>query len=1160
MNNKVRYTSKELFDILLNECIKENNITERYKILRNVFYRIIEQRLMDSCLMFSGLFSKVDYIIKEDGIPADVAQEIHDTRRILFPQGGGSSLKELNVDQNQSFPYDLKAVCLLLSYIDKDTSIPEDLKKRFPKNNRISTWGHIDEHLLRVIVNEWDDSYIYANEEIIGKGVTICYGEENEYLTRGGKGNWKYLQQILNRNSQLNLVRIRMKQDVLYPELIIYEPDILVNITAIASCFDDAYKESPFVNLINKLKTDVPTIPIHLGNLASQFLDETIHNRTTTFSESMIEFFRRNALSMVACPSMSDATKVSVFYDDARRQKENIQKLVGNDLPNAIGGFEREKVILEPSFFSEVLGIQGRLDFLYEHDEKVVIVEQKSGKGAFIPRSFDSDPNVPNIQVKHWVQLLLYRALFIYEFRKSADDIKHIFLLYSKYSSGLLSTTSSPELFLRAIRIRNLLTWCEIMYSERGMDILNSMTSDSLRGDNVNERFWKEWKVPELNGVLMPIQNASPIEKAYYFRFLRFLSKEQMLGRVGNKVKENSGFASKWLDTIEDKHEAGNIYDNLVMESINETAEGVTDVTLKFADTQDTDTSNFRTGDIVILYRYRHGEVPNACAQMVHRASITSITLDNITLKLRNEQTDAHVMTSDEDTLWAIEHDMFESSSSALFQGMQRFLTASQERKDMILGLRELKIDDSLKLIGDYGRFNDMVLNAKRSRDLFLVMGPPGTGKTSFGMLNILQEELLEQGTNILLLSYTNRAVDEICSKLMSAGIDFIRIGSKFSCSNECDDFLLENRLRKCTKGKEVRDIIMSTRVFCATTAALNSNISLLTIKQFSLAIVDEASQILEPHLVGLLSTKCGDAESIGRLVLIGDHKQLPAVVQQEASEAEITDPILRNVGFSNCCQSFFERKIIGFSKNCSDYDERFVYMLTYQGRMHRDVADFPNIAFYDGKLKIVGSPILPHQDVILDKCLQSENGIDKMITTRSVAFVATQRPDKFISDKVNQSEANMIAATAVRIYYKEKENFDIDKTIGIIVPYRNQISTVRNAIDHYGIKELHDISIDTVERFQGSQREYILYGFTIQRRYQLNFLASNVFLEDGAFIDRKLNVAMTRARMHLVMYGNTKLLSENEVFAHLLKYVRENGDLIDVPEKNFCEGSFSLN
>jgi superfamily I DNA and/or RNA helicase len=52
----------------------------------------------------------------------------------------------------------------------------------------------------------------------------------------------------------------------------------------------------------------------------------------------------------------------------------------------------------------------------------------------------------------------------------------------------------------------------------------------------------------------------------------------------------------------------------------------------------------------------------------------------------------------------------------------------------------------------------------------------------------------------------------------------------------------------------------------------------------------------------------------------------------------------------------------------------------------------------------------------------------------------------------------------------------------------------------------------------------------------------------------------MTRARMHLVMYGNTKLLSENEVFAHLLKYVREKGDLIDVPEKDFCEGSFSLN
>jgi hypothetical protein len=69
-------------------------------------------------------------------------------------------------------------------------------------------------------------------------------------------------------------------------------------------------------------------------------------------------------------------------------------------------------------------------------------------------------------------------------------------------------------------------------------------------------------------------------------------------------------------------------------------------------------------------------------------------------------------------------------------------------------------------------------------------------------------------------------------------------------------------------------------------------------------------------------------------------------------------------------------------------------------------------------------------------------------------------------------------------------------------------------------------MTIDTVERYQGSQRKYIVYGFTVQKYYQLNFLTNNVFEDkiDGSIVDRKLNVAMTRAEEHLVMFGNAEL------------------------------------
>ena len=106
--------------------------------------------------------------------------------------------------------------------------------------------------------------------------------------------------------------------------------------------------------------------------------------------------------------------------------------------------------------------------------------------------------------------------------------------------------------------------------------------------------------------------------------------------------------------------------------------------------------------------------------------------------------------------------------------------------------------------------------------------------------------------------------------------------------------------------------------------------------------------------------------------------------------------------------------------------------------------------------------------------------------------------------------------------------------SIGIIVPYRSQISAVRNAI-HERLHCDRDITIDTVERFQGSQREVIIYGFTVRRHYQLDFLTDNCFLENGKTIDRKLNVVMTRAMKRLYLVGNASLLATVPLYRKLI-------------------------
>lgn len=1135
-------------DMLLSQC---------YDILRDVFVRAVDQAIMDCKIALVGLFSKVDYCVKEYKIPDTVARLIHDARKEIFcEKKRATALSE--DDLNKGFAHNLKATAYLVFWLCGKADVPASLQAHFPVADRKSSWGKFDEKVLRVAVERWDAEFIWATEEENGTTLKICYSVDNRYLNRDGKEEWGYLKDVLWEGATLNLVRLRMNErgDICLPELIILEPDYLINITTIAGCFE-TYAESPFVNLVNKIKPSANTTHIHLGNFSGQLLDNAVHGREVAFDESFNQFVAHNALSLTACPEFAKAK--TQFKEDAKLQKQNIERLISHDLPASIGAYDRKSVVLEPTFFSPTLGMQGRFDFLEEEDDRVIIIEQKSGKGDFVPYTTPGyDPNTPAAKEQHKVQALLYRAIYQYELGNvSALKITPM-LLYSKYPKGLLEIPPMPSLFLRAIRMRNLLAWSEYLYAHEGMDILATLTPEKLNMKKTGGRLWEAYTRPQLQELLQPIHSASPLERAYYLRFLRFIENELLLSKVGNKMKENSGFASIWHDTLVEKKSAGNIYDRLVIEDYGLDGQSVATLVLRFLTPEAADTSNFRIGDIVILYPYRDGAVPDACAQMVTRASIIDITETGIVLRLRNPQTDKRIFDHrPKDTLWAVEHDMFESMTASLYGAMHAFLSAPKRRRDLLLAQRQPEVDATRQIRGDYGNFNLLSTRAKQARDLFLIIGPPGTGKTSYGLVNLLREELLEEGTSVLLLSFTNRAVDEICSKLLEMrqedpSFDFIRIGSDLSCAPNYRPHLFSTRCAGVKTEVEVGEMVRRCRVFCGTTAAVNAAPSLFALKLFSLAIIDEASQILEPHLVGLFSACHNGQEAIEKFVLIGDHKQLPAVVQQLPEESAVTEQELRNIHLVDCRLSLFERLLKQF-KTSEGYDDRYVYMLTKQGRMHRDIAEFPNIAFYGGRLDIVP---LDHQ---LLPCVAetTDNGIRNMLTSRRIVFVASPPLRLSPSVKTNAVEAEMIAATVVQIYRLTQSAFHPDKTVGIIVPYRNQISTVRNAIDRYGIPVLHTITIDTVERYQGSQRDYIIYGFTIQQPHQLNFLTNHVFEEDGMVIDRKLNVAMTRARLNLVMIGNPALLVQNFTFRKLMDFVRAKGGYINVPAENYCSGKF---
>jgi len=370
--------------------------------------------------------------------------------------------------------------------------------------------------------------------------------------------------------------------------------------------------------------------------------------------------------------------------------------------------------------------------------------------------------------------------------------------------------------------------------------------------------------------------------------------------------------------------------------------------------------------------------------------------------------------------------------------------------------------------------------------------------------------------------------------------LDYIRIGNEFSCDPKYSGHLLKEVLDENATLNSIKSILVAARIVVATTSTMNSNASLFNIKHFDLAIIDEASQILEPNVIGLLSARHGEERAVDRFILIGDHKQLPAVVQQQDSlEMDESHQILKDIHLLSCANSLFERLIL--TERAAGRND-FIGTLHKQGRMHPDIADFANRKFY-AKERLECVPLAHQLEETLAYNEASKDETDELLKAHRMIFIPSKPCRQLnISEKVNMEEARIITDLLKRLYRQLGKDFDAQKSVGVIVPYRNQIAMIRKEIEKLGIHKLEEISIDTIERYQGSQRDIILYSFTIQSRYQLDFLTANTFYEDGLPIDRKLNVAITRARKQLILTGNESTLRQNQLFEELIDYIKEKG------------------
>ena len=436
-----------------------------------------------------------------------------------------------------------------------------------------------------------------------------------------------------------------------------------------------------------------------------------------------------------------------------------------------------------------------------------------------------------------------------------------------------------------------------------------------------------------------------------------------------------------------------------------------------------------------------------------------------------------------------------------------------------------------------------------RAKDVAVVHGPPGTGKTTTLVETIY--ETLRRESQVMVCAQSNMAVDWISEKLTERGVNVLRIGNPTRVTDkmlqdtyerrfeshplydqlwgirrnirqiyEHREGSRESRHQKIARLKERaaeleyrinEELFDDARVIACTLTG--SAHHLLTGRRFPTLFIDEAAQALE--------AACWIAiQKADRVVLAGDHRQLPPTIKSPAAMSGGLDKTLM--------QTICEKQ------------PRCVSMLNVQYRMADDIMQFPNKEFYDGCL--YSDPSVKYRG-ILDwdtpiEWIEAEEPDDSDISDSAdnfdysdpITFGESSAPDGI--SRVNPAEAQL----ALQTLHDYLERIGRDRIlyerldIGIISPYKGQVHLLRRMMrqDSYWKPFRQLISINTVDGFQGQERDIILISMVRNNAQgQVGFLADL----------RRMNVAITRARMKLLIIGHSPTLCQHPFYRRLKQY-----------------------